>query len=144
MSEVLRASRRIPLVNEDYAKRVREEVRDRFARELMQALTERGGIVGPIHEQSVSRDDWLFGTGPFVEYTVYANVTDMPEPEQYRLMGGPADGRIVFTAGAPSFRVPTFPPLTGAPYDVAEPVLPTFAEYERQGDTQVYLFRRMA
>lgn len=125
----------------------REETRRAFAGELVKALSERGGIVGPIHEQESTQPDWMFNPESTTHtFTVYARVTSLPSPEQYRLVGGPADGMIVRTGGVPTWRVPYLAPVSYAttPFDVATEPSPQYAEYERQGDSQVYLYRRVA
>ena len=144
---VIQASCRFPLLYPDltFVEHVRNQVRDEFGRELVRQLAERGGIVGPVHEQESTQDDWLWDSGSkVVEFTVYAQLTDLPDPETYRLLGGPADGRIVLTGGVRTWRVPVFTPVIAKPFDVTEIEAPHYAEYERQGDTQVYLYRRYA
>lgn len=134
----------LPPEMEDYREHRREQVRERFGLELIKAL-ENGGIVGPIHEQVSEQEDWLWNSGlPTITLTMYAHVTDLPEPEEYRLMGGPADGRIARTGGAPRFMVPVLPPLSASPFDVKDDMTPRHAEYERHGDSNVYIYRRIA
>lgn len=144
---IVRATHRFPVLNgtgyEGMVEHIKAEVRQRFAGELVKALAEHGGIVGPVHEEESAMDDWLWNSDTkTVTYTVYAYVTDLPEPESYRLMGGPADGRIARTGGVREFVVPFLPPVSVAdPFDSQELPVPRAAHYERQGDTAVYLFR---
>lgn len=149
---VIQATRRFPvplLLDDAYTRglvaHVRDEVRTMFARELVKALSERGGIVGPVHEKESVMDDFLWNSGTKdVTFTVYAHLTDMPEAEAYRLIGGPADGSIVRTGGARTYRVPVLPPLSTAdPFDPVN-VEVKYAEYQREGDTSVYTYRRVA
>lgn len=146
MTDVLRYSDRFVLTDsipEDEVEHRRRLARNAFAAELVNRLRERGGIVGPIHETTKAEDDWLSDTpNKIVTHIIYAAVTDLPEPESYRLMGGPADGRIMQTGGLPIWRVPMLPPMAGNPFDVPDKPRVLYAEYERQGETNVYLFRR--
>lgn len=134
----------VPPDMEDLREHRRDLVRERFGSELIKALA-NGGIVGPIHEQVTEQEDWLWNSGATTTtLTMYAHVTELPEPEEYRLMGGPADGRIARTGGVRTFRVPVLPPLSANPFDVKDDITPRHAEYERQGDSNVYLYRRIA
>lgn len=125
-----------------------KKVRTMFADELLNRLTPNGGIVGPIHETQSVEDNYTFWSGAekVVSHSVYARVADLPEPEMYRLVGGPADGVIVRTGGVRTWLVPVLAPLSAyRPFDGPSSLVePQAAEYERQGDTQVYLYRRMA
>ena len=144
MKDTLQVSRRVAMPDAEapaYREYVRGQVRDAFARELVARLKDRGAIVGPLHE-SESEEESYFHLGRTFLFTVYAAVTEIPEPETYLLMGGPADGAKVRTGGTFSYRVPFLRPLQG-PFDVDASTGPEFAEYEREGDTAVYRFVRV-
>lgn len=142
---VIQSSRRWPVYGPGgvaYAEHVRQQVRDAFAREVFDALAERGGIVGPIHESERRDVDWLFQTGEeTLTFTVYAHLTKLPDPEVYRFIGGPADGQQIRTGGQPVFIIPYMPPRPYSPFDVNYGDRVLNATYERQGDTNVYVFR---
>jgi hypothetical protein len=148
---VIQATRRFPVpsVNDDHTiglvAHVRNEVRTMFGLELVKALSGRGGIVGPVHEKESVMEDFLWESGTkTVTFSIWAHLTELPESETYRLLGGPADGSIVRTGGSRTYRVPVLPPLSAAdPFDPVN-VEVKYAEYEREGDTPVYLYRRVA
>ncbi len=130
-------------MDEGYIEHMREQVRDKFARELVRHLSERGGIVGPIHEEERQVEDWLLATDDrMVWFTVFAHVTDLPDPETYRLIGGPADGRMIAGRGERTIRLPYYQPVSIVDsFDPRKTTGPAAAEYERRDDTPVYVFR---
>jgi len=125
---------------DDYIAHHRDLLREKFSRALLDRLAARGGIVGPLHEEESKVDDFRYGDQVII-HTLFMKVNDLPEPESYILMGGPADGRIVQTGGQRTFRVPILNDAIGNPYDVPESPRIRYAEYEREGDSQVYVFR---
>jgi hypothetical protein len=119
------------------------DARRKFGESLFDWVKENnGGIVGPIHIREETQNDFLFSTGVYRTVTMYCRVTNLPEPPEFRLMGGPADGQIVRTTGASRWRVPMAPPMLtvlayGEPPTMADL---WYAEYERVGGTQAYRF----
>ena len=126
----------------DAAEHMKRDARRQFGEALFDRL-QNGGVVSPIHERMEERPDWLFNSGTYKSVTLYCKVMDLPAPPEFRLMGGPADGLIVSTGGASSWRVPLAPPMpTVLAYgeDPTTPNAPRYAEYARVGHTQAYRF----
>ena len=142
--DVLRFTYQIPLHYADYpeaAEHMQRDARRQFGEALFDRL-QGGGIVGPIHTREETRTDWLFASGDYKTVTMYCNVTDLPDPPEFRLLGGPADGVIVRTNGAAIWRVPLAPPIPTVLAYGEDPttIVPRHAEYERIGGTQTYRF----
>lgn len=88
--------------------------------------------------------DFLTGMGDMTTISVHASCEELPLPPEYRFIGGPADGYNIPTRGERIWLVPQAPPMMGA-YSYAEedaPIPRLVAEYERQGDTGVYFYKR--
>ena len=139
-----------PHMNEvpEAAEYMERDARRQFGEALFDWVKENnGGIVGPIHIRDETQDDWLWQSGTYKTVTMYCKVTNLPEPPEFRLMGGPADGAIVRTGGAQEWRVPLAPPMPSVLAYGEDPTTqpyPRYAEYERVGSTQAYRFRRVS
>jgi hypothetical protein len=131
---------------EGLAEHVEAGIKRAFYEELDKHLAETPGgcLIGQPNLTQTVEEDWLFETGPTLLFRMSAYVEDLPVPPEYRLIGGPADGWIVRTAGQRTWLVPVAPPPpTMTSY--ADPIgtVPRLvAEYERQGDTAAYFYRR--
>lgn len=152
MSEVIQVGGRYPYFASDEEAsgifdsilyRLKQTFYDELDKHL--AKTPGGVILGPVTVKHRTEDDWLFGTGQYVTFNISATCQDLPEPPMYRLIGGPADGRIVRTRGERLWLVPQMPPIPSAVSytDLSTGSWPQLvAEYERQGDTAAYFYRR--
>lgn len=125
---------------------ITESVTRAFYEELDKHLRETPGgvILGPTRVTVKTEDDWLFKSGEYTTIRVSASCEDLPEPPEYRLIGGPADSRIVRTRGERIWLVPVVPPPpTIASYaEDYRKLTMLVAEYERQGDTSAYFYKR--
>lgn len=124
----------------------RAGAKQKFADTLLDWLTENhGGVVSPIHIQEEDRFDFMFATGTTKVITMYAHVSTLPPPPAFKLLGGPADGRIVLTNGDAYWRVPMAPPLPSVANYGEPPVAerPRYAEYRKVEGTQAYEFVRV-
>ncbi len=126
---------------------VSRELTRQFYEEVDKHLAETPGgiILSPPRLVRRDENDWRFKTGDYITFTLSATCEDLPLPPEYRLIGGPADGCIVRTLGQRYWYVPVAPPPPSmASYaDPLAEVPLRFAEYERQGDTAAYLYKRM-
>ena len=145
---VLQASYQVPLNDKNDQEVVgyaMERVTRMFADQLVRDLGESTGgvIISPVRTTVKHDKDFLFDT-PFATVRVYANVVDLPEPPEYRLVGGPADGHIVRTNGDRYWLVPIYtPPVSVASLaDPQERVRHLVAEYERQDLSSAYFYKR--
>lgn len=147
--KVLQASYRAPSMQVSGARQpngildhITKSVTEAFYAEVDKALAESpGGIV--LGQPKLTQRDEADFYGGSVVVRLAATCESLPLPPEYRLMGGPADGHIVRTRGERTWLVPIAPPVASlSSYmdydDIPQPV----AEYERQGDTSVYFYKR--
>lgn len=147
---VLQATQHIPVPDDGVPPGYEEHITGYLKRSLYEQLdkhlaeTPGGVILGPIRVASRTEDDWLFNMGRYTTVQVSATCEDLPEPPEYRLIGGPADGRIIQTRGERVWRIALMPPIhtivSYAALDGPDPK--EVAVYERQGDTSAYFYAR--
>jgi hypothetical protein len=142
---VLQASYRVPkLADEDgLLDHITERLKRTFYEKLDEHLAETPGgvILGPVRVTQREERDWL--GADVVLINISATCEDLPEPPEYRFIGGPADGRQIRTQGQKVWMIPVMPPMGVTSY-VEDPRLIPYlvAEYERTGDTGAYFYQR--
>ena len=148
---VLQVNHRLPVLEDpENTAKLLDAITDTLKRAFYEALDEHlaetpGGILlGPLKVTTREEDDWLLGTGKTLFVNVSAHCEDLPEPPEYKFFGGPVDGRVIRTNGSRYWLVPQIPPpsvLTSYVEPVA-PIMKLVAEYERQGNTSAYFYKR--
>jgi hypothetical protein len=107
-------------------------------------VTPGGILLGQPKISVKTGPDFLSNMGDMTTVSMTASCEELPLPPEYRFIGGPADGYNIPTRGERIWLVPQAPPTMGAYSYAGEdaPIPRLVAEYERQGDTGVYFYKR--
>jgi hypothetical protein len=148
--KVLQARHRVPTMYEQDIPGVLDHVTEMVTRAFYDEVdkvlkrTPGGILLGQPKVTVKTEEDWLFNGGETTTVSIHASCDELPLPPEYRFIGGPADGYNIPTRGERIWLVPQAPPIMGA-YSYVEanaPINRLVAEYERQGDTGVYFYKR--
>lgn len=144
--KVLQANSRVPKFDgPGLLEHVTERLKRTFYEELDKHLAETPGgvILGPIRVTSREALGWDLNPDGSIAVNISATCEDLPEPPEYRFIGGPADGYHIRTQGQRVWLIPVMPRMGVASY-VEDPrrIPQLVAEYERQGDTGAYFYKR--
>ena len=144
--KVLQASCRSPQFpgyDKGFVEHITEHLKRTFYEELDKHLAETPGgvILGPTRVTQREDKGWYGDPGTTITFNISATCEDLPIPPEYRFIGGPADGSIIRTHGERVWLISVMPPMGVASYVEREPPR-LVAEYERQGDTAAYFYRR--